>query len=83
MNPQEPAGGEGGKGKSAESVIWAQMVDGPVGKTRGTVCGEPQVRYPLTELYAKGVLTVGRSVPLSTFSFAKRTIKVKYGGHTL
>lgn len=53
MNPQEPAGGEGGKGKSAESVIWAQMVDGPVGKTRGTVCGEPQVRYPLTELDAQ------------------------------
>ena len=49
MDPQEPAGVEGGKGKSAESVIWAQMVDGSVGKTYGTVCGKPQVRYPLAD----------------------------------
>ena len=53
MNPQEPAGGEGGKGKSAESVVRARMMDGAAGNTRGTVCGKPQVRYPLTELDAQ------------------------------
>ena len=61
MDSQEPAGWESGKGKSAESVIRARMMDGSVGNTRGTVCGKPRVRYPLTELDATGVygLSVG------------------------
>ena len=61
MGPREPAGWERGKGKSAESVIRARMVGGSAGNTRGTVCGRPRVRYPLTELDAKGVhrLSVG------------------------
>ena len=61
MEPQEPAGWECGEGKSAESFIRARMRGGSVGNTRGTVCGRPQVRYPLTEPDAKGVhvLSVG------------------------
>ena len=50
MEPWEPAGGEHGKGKSAELSVWAQTGGGFAGNTRGTVCGFPQVRYPLTEL---------------------------------
>ena len=80
MNPREPAGWEGGGGKFAESVIWAQMTDGPAGKTLGTVCGRPQVRYPLTEPDAKGrTCTVGRSVPLPTFYFKSEKRKSMEG----
>ena len=61
MEPPEPAGLERGEGKSAELFIRARMGGGLMGKTYKTVCGEPQVRYPLTELDAKGVhvLSVG------------------------
>jgi hypothetical protein len=55
MKPPEPAGWERGKGKSAESFLRARRMDGFVGKTCETVCGKPQVRYPLTELNATGV----------------------------
>ena len=55
MKPPEPAGWERGKGKSAESFLRARRMDGFAGKTRETVCGKPQVRYPLTELNATGV----------------------------
>ena len=54
MDPREPAGWERGKGKSAEFIIRARMMGGSAGNTRGTVCGRPRVRYPLTELDAKG-----------------------------
>ena len=82
MDPQEPAGWECGKGKSAESVVWAQMTDGPGGKTRGTVCGKPQVRYPLTEIGATGVH--GLSVGACLYRlFILPTKKKKYGGHTV
>lgn len=37
MDPREPAGGERGKGKSAESFVRARTGDGAVGNTRGTV----------------------------------------------
>ena len=82
MNPQEPAGGEGGKGKSAESAIWAQLADGPAGKTHGTVCGKPQVRYPLTELDATGVYGLSVGACLYRLFILPRKNK-KYGGHTL
>ena len=39
MDPREPAGWEGGKGKSAELSVWAQAGGGAVGNTHGTVCG--------------------------------------------
>ena len=55
MDPPELAGCEGGEGKSAELFIRARMGGGLTGKTRETVCGKPQVRYPLTELDATGV----------------------------
>jgi hypothetical protein len=40
MNPQEPAGSEDGRGKSAELVCRARWIGGAVGNTCGTVCGE-------------------------------------------
>ena len=49
MNPWEPAGCEHGWGKSAELFIRARMGGGAVGNTCGTVCGKPQVRYPLAD----------------------------------
>ena len=51
--------GEGGK--SAELFGRARRKGGSAGNTCGTVCGKPQVRYPLTELDATGVhvLSVG------------------------
>ena len=68
MEPLEPAGMERGEGKSAEPFFRARKRGGPVRKTYGTVCGKPQVRYPLTELDAnERACTVGRSVPLPTF----------------
>ena len=39
MNPREPAGWEGGKGKSAELLFRARWGGGAVGNTCGTVCG--------------------------------------------
>ena len=39
MDPREPAGGEGGKGKSAELFRRARRNGGAVGNTCGTVCG--------------------------------------------
>ena len=39
MDPREPAGWEGGKGKSAELSAWARAASGAAGNTRGTVCG--------------------------------------------
>ena len=72
MEPLEPAGMERGEGKSAEPFFRARKRGGPVRKTYGTVCGKPQVRYPLTELDATGrACTVGRSVPLPTFYYVK------------
>ena len=61
MEPPEPAGMERGEGKSAEPFFRARKRGGPVRKTYGTVCGKPQVRYPLTEIGATGVhgLSVG------------------------
>ena len=61
MEPQEPAGWDCGEGKSAEPCVRARTRGGLVGNTHGTVCGRPQVRYPLTGLDAKGVhgLSVG------------------------
>lgn len=61
MEPPEPAGCEGGEGKSAELFLRARRRGGLTGKTCETVCGKPQVRYPLTEPDAKGVhvLSVG------------------------
>lgn len=50
MKPWEPAGEEHGKGNSAELSLRARRDGGPAGNTRRTVCGFPQVRYPLTEL---------------------------------
>ena len=49
MMPRELTGCEGGGGNSAElfAQVWAN--GGAVGNTCGTVCGKPQVRYPLTE----------------------------------
>ena len=82
MTPREPAGSERGRGKSAELFLRARRRGGLTGKTRETVCGEPQVRYPLTELDANGrVWTVGRSVPLPTFYFTKKKQKV-WRAHT-
>ena len=76
MEPREPAGWERGKGKSAESIIRARMMGGSAGNTRGTVCGRPRVRYPLTELDAKGrAWTVGRSVPLPTLFFVWKSFR--------
>lgn len=39
MDPREPAGGERGEGKSAESFVRARTEGGAAGNTRGTVCG--------------------------------------------
>lgn len=50
MSPREPAGCERGGGKSAELLIRARVRGGIAGNTCGTVCGKPQVRYPLTEI---------------------------------
>ena len=77
--------------RQAESVGRASLPNLSAGRggevgSRGIPVGlsaaqEPQVRYPLTETDAVGrVCTVGRSVPLPTFSFAWKT--KKYGGHT-
>ena len=39
MDPWEPAGGESGKGKSAELLCRARQGGGAAGNTCGTVCG--------------------------------------------
>ena len=49
MDPREPAGWEGGKGKSAELFGQAWQEGGPAGNTRWTVRGRLRGRYPLTE----------------------------------
>ena len=73
MDPREPAGRECGKGKSAELLTRARENGGAVGNTCGTVCGKPQVRYPLTETerFHERDCPVGRSVSLPTFYFTK------------
>jgi len=80
MDPREPAGREGGEGKSAELSGRARQGGGAVGNTCGTVCGRPQVRYPLTELDATGrdVLSVGACLYRLLFLSNE-----KYGGHTV
>lgn len=81
MEPLEPAGMERGEGKSAEPFFRARKRGGPVRKTYGTVCGKPQVRYPLTEIGATGVH--GLSVGACLYRlFILPTKKKKYGGHT-
>ena len=55
MMPRELTSCERGGGKSAELFHRARRDGGAVGNTCGTVCGKPQVRYPLTELDATGV----------------------------
>ena len=78
MDPREPAGRERGKGKSAELSTRARMGGGAVGNTRRTVCGMGRrCAIRLQSFTPRGVLTVGRSVPLPTFSFAKIKIKVE------
>ena len=82
MDSREPAGREGEKGKSAEPFRWAHRRGGAVGNTCGTVCGRPQVRYPLTELDATGVY--GLSVGACLYRlFVLNPRKEKYGGHTV
>ena len=49
MMPRELTGWERGGGKSAELFTQVWVNGGAVGNTCGTVCGKPQVRYPLTE----------------------------------
>lgn len=49
MDPREPAGGERGKGKSAEPFVRARTEGGAAGNTRGTVRRRLRGRYPLTE----------------------------------
>ena len=81
MEPREPAGCECGKGNSAELSLRARRDGGSAGNTRGTVCGFPQVRYPLTEIGATGVH--GLSVGACLYRlFILPTKKKKYGGHT-
>ena len=41
MDPREPAGWEGEKGKSAEPLSRARLGGGAAGNTRGTVRGAP------------------------------------------
>ena len=74
MMPRELTSCERGGGKSAELFTQVWVSGGVVGNTYGTVCGKPQVRYPLTEnLNARRRrCTVGRSVPLPTFSFLNK-----------
>ena len=71
MDTLEPAGCEGGKGKSAELFAQAWAKGGSVGNTCRTVCGFPQVRYLLQSETPEAYCTVGRSVSLPTFSFSK------------
>ena len=71
MDPQEPAGCEGGEGKSAELFTRARARGGSAGNTCRTVCGLPQVRYLLQSETPEAYCTVGRSVSLPTFSFSQ------------
>ena len=47
MRSREPAGGELDGGKSAELSVRARTDGGPARNTRRTVCGFPQLCYPI------------------------------------
>ena len=84
MDPREPAGGEGGKGKSAELLPRARENGGAVGNTCGTVCGANRrgaIRLQSCLRLSRRVWAVGRSVSLPTFILPSEKNK-KYGGHS-
>ena len=81
MDLWEPAGWEHGKGKSAEPFIRARVKGGVAGNTRRTVCGWGRRCAIRLQGAAGRRCSVGRRVPLPTFSFAKN--KISKGAHIM
>ena len=84
MDPREPAGGEGGKGKSAELLTRAWENGGAVGNTCGTVCGANRrgaIRLQSCYVFL-GVYGLSVGACLYRLFILHPEKNKKYGGHS-